>query len=848
MATKLVIVESPAKAKTINKMLGSDFVVKSSMGHIRDLPQKKLGVDIDKDFTPTYELVASRKKTIDELRSSAKTCTEIYLAPDPDREGEAIAWHLKELLLPVAPEATFYRISYNEITKRAVQAAIANPTELDYHRVDAQQARRVLDRIVGYKVSPLLWRSVKRGLSAGRVQSVALRLVCEREQAIRDFTPETYWVFGAMVRKLMVPLTPFATRLARINGEKAEIRDAATAEAILRDLDGCSMKVQTVKTRTVRRRPQPPFITSTLQQAASTVCSFSPRRTMSIAQQLYEGVDLGGGAEGLITYMRTDSVNISQDALEACRTLIKKRFGEAYCPEAPNRYRSRGGAQEAHEAIRPTDVTREPDRIKKFLKPEALRLYSLIWERFVASQMTPAEVRLRTAIIDAAGTSAPEQRGQYVFQATASETVFPGYRAVTGERDAKKEDSDEVDNLPALAEGEPLTCVELLSDEKQTKPPARYSEASLVKALEANGVGRPSTYAQTLSTLQSRDYVALEQRSLVPTDLGMQASTFLVKNLTELFDVHFTAEMEESLDRIEAGELDWKQMLHTFYERFAKWVEAAREPPAAPADVQHLLTLLDQVKHWSPPVKRGRRTYSDEAFVASIREHMDADGDTSRRQLEALAKIACRYRDQLDGLEKALAAAGQESMLDAPELQPPDPNSLKKVTWLEARELDASTAAFIHSLGDQVRSNRKLSPAQLSALDKTVLGQARDLPDYDELRASFGLADQSIPEDPESGPLLEAMAQVTEWQPPVTRGKREFDDHAFCESLSGQFKAKGYLSDRQRAALKRMVKRYKDQLPAFEELAGRIDLSTPAGPRRSGPRKGGGTSRRGAKA
>jgi len=844
MADKLVIVESPAKAKTINKMLGKDFSVKSSMGHVIDLPDKKLGVDIENGFAPTYVEVPGRRKTLDELRAAARSCRDIYLAPDPDREGEAIAWHLREALAAAAPDAVFHRISYNEVTKRAVLASIENPREINMDRVNAQQARRVLDRIVGYKVSPLLWRSVKRGLSAGRVQSVALRLVCEREQAIRDFKPEDYWVFGARVRKLMVPLTPFDTRLARIDGEKADVRDAALAEAIRTDLEGCALKVTEVKTREVRRNPLPPFITSTLQQAASTVCSYSPRRTMSIAQQLYEGVDLGGGAEGLITYMRTDSVNLSAESVEACRTLIRKQFGDDYCPEKPNSYRSRGGAQEAHEAIRPTDVTRTPDRVRKFLKPEAYKLYRLIWERFVASQMTPARIQQRTAVIETDGMGKrPDGPHVYSFQATASETLFPGHRAVSGESESRKEDSDDVDSLPALTEGEPLSCVELLSEAKQTKPPARYSEAALVKALEANGVGRPSTYAQTLSTLQSRNYVTLEQRALVPTDLGMQASEFLVKNLAELFDVHFTAEMEDSLDRIESGENDWQQMLATFYARFEQWVEAAREPPADPAHVTRLLQLLGGVQQWSPPVKRGRRTYSDEAFTQSIREALKQGSDLSPRQLETLAKIACRYRDQLPDVETALKAIGQEALLEAPELQPPDPRSLRKIDWLATRELDESTDTFIRSLGDQVRSNRKLSPAQRAALDKTVLGQVRDLPDGEAIKADLGLEGQAIPDDNESGPLLAAMQAVQEWQPPVKRGKREFDDRAFCESLAGQFKTNGYLSDRQRAALKRMVKRYKDQIPGYEELTTRIDMSTPAAARRGGRRSGGKSGR-----
>ncbi len=450
-------------------------MVKSSMGHVRDLPVKKLGVDVKNGFKPTYVNVKSRGKVIDELKAAARQCDVIYLAPDPDREGEAIAWHLKELLSNPKEEASkpFLMVQYNEITPRAVRDAFSHPGELDTKRVNAQQARRVLDRIVGYMVSPLLWRRIQRGLSAGRVQSVALRLVCEREKQILDFKPETFWVFGALVRKLITPLEPFEVKLKKINGEKAEIGSAEQAGKVKKELDGASMQVAAVKVRTVKRNPYPPFITSTLQQAASNVCSFSPKRTMGIAQKLYEGVNLGQGPIGLITYMRTDSVSLSQDAVNACRDYIKSNFGKEYLPDNPNTYKSRSGAQEAHEAIRPTDVNLTPQKVKKHLDSAEYKLYRLIWERFVGSQMPPAQIEQRTIEIEATPKIQVNiaEASRYLFSATASEVKFPGHRKVTGEKDQKKEDSDQIDVLPAVSEGEPLMCLELLSEEKQTQPP-----------------------------------------------------------------------------------------------------------------------------------------------------------------------------------------------------------------------------------------------------------------------------------------------------------------------------------------------------------------------------------------
>ncbi len=828
MGKKLVVVESPAKAKTINKILGKDYVVKSSMGHVRDLPVKSLGVDVKEGFKPSYVLVKTRKKVVDELKAAAKDCDSIYLAPDPDREGEAIAWHLKEILskLKDNAEKPFYRVQYNEITPRAVRAAFENPGKLEMPRVDAQQARRVLDRIVGYMVSPHLWRRVQRGLSAGRVQSVALRLVCEREQSILDFKPETFWVFGALVRKLITPLEPFSVKLTKINGEKAEIGSQADADRVKKELDGAPMKVGAVNVREVKRKPYPPFITSTLQQAASNVCSFSPKRTMSIAQKLYEGINLGEGPTGLITYMRTDSVSVSQDAVGACRDYVQKTFGNEYLPETPNLYKSRSGAQEAHEAIRPTDVTRTPESVKNHLDAPEFKLYRLIWERFVGSQMTPARIEQRTIEVEAQAKDGAEEPRTYRFTATASEVKFPGHRKVTGEKDQKKEGSDEIDVLPAVSEGEPLMCLELLSEEKQTKPPSRYSEASLVKALESNGVGRPSTYAQILSTLQQRKYVELQKRSLAPSALGMKTSALLVADLGELFDVKFTAAMEESLDEIENGNMEWTEMLARFYEQFSKWMEATKAPPADVDAVRCMLNVLEGVENWAPPVKRGRRTYDDQKFVKSIAETLeDEEKEVSTRQFEALGRIAARYREELPAISQALKDSGLGKLLEEPLPEPPNPSSAKKLELLLALELDEGGRKFAQSLADQVEGGRRLSPAQLKALDRMMLSNSARIENFEAMKAELGLEGQELPEDKESPELIQLMTSVKTWNPPVKRGKREFNDETFFASLQQQSAQRGYLSERQRAALKRMIRRYREQIPTFEDVAERLDLN-----------------------
>ena len=838
MSKTLVIVESPAKAKTINRILGADFVVRASMGHVRDLPQKELGIDVERGFQPRYVTIKGREKAIRELRAAAKSADRVFLAPDPDREGEAIAWHLMALLKKEVPADRFARVTYNEITSAAIRRAFEHPSSLDQRKVDSQQARRVLDRLVGYKVSPLLWRRIHGAKSAGRVQSVALRLVCEREHAIEVFQPEEYWILGARVCKQTEPRDPFEVRLAKINGAKADVRTAEQAQAIRADLDGRALRVADLSEREINRRPYPPFITSSLQQAASSVLGFAPAYTMKLAQRLYEGADFGEGPVGLITYMRTDSFAVAREAQEACRAYVAKTFGADYLPDRPPVYRSRASAQEAHEAIRPTDVFRTPEQLENVLATDEGRLYRLIWQRFVASQMAPARVAQKTAEVEAVPTS--DRPAAYRFRATASEVVFPGHLRVSGEdlkrrneqknKEKEEEEDAEVPRLPPLAVGEPLDLLEWLNAQKFTQPPSRYTEASRVKALEENGVGRPSTYAQILYTLIQRRYVEKEKRALKPTVLGRKVNDFLVAHLGELFDVAFTAGMEAQLDEIESGTVDWTAMLDRFYERFLAWLKQARGPDADAGVVRRLLELLEGVHTWGPETRRGKRTYSDQSFVESIKRQMEQGKAVSSRQMQALQRAACNYRDQVPALVEEADALGLKEALEAavtPSEQP-SPETFQKlevldtVQFAEARQVGKRTfddRVFFESLREQVARGRALSTRQMHYLDRLVVKYADQIPDFAARSAEMGLAVTETAPDAESGALLERLASVRVWKAPVKRGRREWDDHKFYESLRRQYGQHKRLSTKQVASLKRMLKRYADQVGEPESSA-----------------------------
>jgi DNA topoisomerase-1 len=569
MANSLVIVESPAKARTIKKYLGRGFEVKASVGHIKDLPKNRLGVDVDDDFTPHYAVIPSKEKIVRELRAAAKKCEVIYLAADPDREGEAICQHLAEELSGKSKDV--YRVLFHEITKNAIQEAFKHPGRVNVHKVEAQQARRILDRLVGYKISPLLWDKVRRGLSAGRVQTVALRMIVEREHEIKAFKTEEYWNLSARLAGQAPP--EFTAKASSLDGEKWQVRDGETTNAIVAELRETAFVVRKIHRREKKRYPVPPFITSNLQQEAARKLNFPVKKTMLLAQRLYEGIDAGEeGAVGLITYMRTDSTRVSETALTEVRDLIRSQHGEPYLPHHPIYYKSKKTAQEAHEAIRPTSVGRSPESLRRYLEPDLWRLYALIWHRFVASQMNPAIFDQTDVTIEA---------GRVQFKATGSVLKFDGFLALYQEAKAEEpkpgaETEGQDGLLPEIAEGEQLEVKSLQPTQHFTQPPPRYNEASLVKALEARGIGRPSTYASILSTIQDREYVHKTEGRFYPTETGIVVVDLLVESFKDIFDYEYTARMEDHLDRIESGRERWQDAMRNFYERFSQRLATAK--------------------------------------------------------------------------------------------------------------------------------------------------------------------------------------------------------------------------------------------------------------------------------
>lgn len=571
MSKKLVIVESPAKARTIQKFLGKDYLVDASMGHVRDLPKSELGVDVEHDFAPKYVIPRDKSKVVKELRDRAKGVDSIFLATDPDREGEAIAWHLAQAI--GADPKLMRRIEFHEITKEAILRAVKSPRQLDMMRVDAQQARRILDRLVGYNLSPLLWKKVRRGLSAGRVQSVAARLVVDRERELEAFVAVEYWTVeaelsqkGAKLVRSKIPF--FRAILAQVQGNKPELANSEDAGKFQADLEGAGYRVSDVRIKEQVRTPSPPFTTSTLQQESGRRLGFTAKRTMAVAQQLYEGLDVGReGSVGLITYMRTDSTKVAESAIGEVRRYIGEKYGDAGVPESPRVFRARSkGAQEAHEAIRPTSVFREPATIKGHLSSEQYRLYELIWRRFVASQMSSAVYEVTTVDVQAKGG----QTGwDYLFRASGSLVKLPGFLSLYREgRDDEETDEDAKKSLPDLSAGEELDLIRLIGEQHFTQPPARYSEATLVKALEEKGIGRPSTYAPTLSTIQDRGYVERVEKRLRPTELGRLVTDLLVENFADVVDVDFTANLEEKLDEVASGDRPWVPVIQEFFGPF----------------------------------------------------------------------------------------------------------------------------------------------------------------------------------------------------------------------------------------------------------------------------------------
>lgn len=563
MSKPLLIVESPTKVRTLKKYIGNEFDVTATAGHIKDLPPKKIGIDIENDFTPEYQVISGKQKTIKSLKDAAKNKDTIYLAPDPDREGEAIAFHTAEVLKK--KDRKFYRILLHELTKNGIKESITKPLELDRNKYDAQQTRRILDRLVGYQISPLLWKKIQRGLSAGRVQSVAVRMICEREREIHIFEAEEYWHITALLSKLD-DNEKFEAKLSKKNNKKFPIPNEAVAKSVLSDIEGRDFIVDKIKKKTINKSPQPPFITSKMQQDSIQKLRFSAQKTMTVAQQLYEGIELGTeGHTGLITYMRTDSTRVSKEATDEAFSWIGENIGKEYAPNAPRVFKNKNKAQDAHEAIRPTSVYRTPDKVKNFLSSDQYRLYELIWRRFVASQMSNAKINQVSAEIKVS---------DYIFTASGSTTVFKGYMAVYQSENSKVKDTK---LLPLLDENEKLIKNQITPSQHFTQPPPRYSEASLVKALEENGIGRPSTYATILSTIKSKGYVVLEKRRFYPSELGFIVNDLLVENFPEILNVDFTAKFEDDLDKIENADQNILKVLKNFYKRFEQTLELADE-------------------------------------------------------------------------------------------------------------------------------------------------------------------------------------------------------------------------------------------------------------------------------
>jgi len=569
----LVVVESPAKARTIKKYLGAGFTVKASVGHVMDLPKSKLGVDVENGFEPEYVVLRDKKKVISEIRDAAMAVEHVYLAPDPDREGEAIAWHIAEQVKDVNPN--IQRVLFNEITRKGITEALKKPTVLNTNKTDAQQARRILDRLVGYEISPILWKKVRRGLSAGRVQSVAVRMICDREVEIGEFKPEEYWTVDCDCHAAEPP--PFTARILKWKGDKAEPKTQVEAEEIAAELRAGDARVASVEKKERRRRPQPPFITSKLQQEAARKLRFSAKKTMALAQRLYEGMELGEeGPVGLITYMRTDSTRISDDAISEVRAFVEQRYGKEYLPGEPVIYKTAKSAQDAHEAIRPTSMELPPEKVAQLIKhdeaADLVKLYTLIWNRFVACQMEPAVYDQTTVDID---------RGAATLRATGQVMKFAGYTAVYMEQESDDEEAAkaaETDKLlPPLAEGDQVFLDEIRPEQHFTQPPPRFSEASLVKELEEKGIGRPSTYAAILSTIVDRGYVDRRERRFFPTELGTLVNQLLVESFPEIVDAGFTAQMEQDLDKVEDGERDWRDLLGVFYKPFSADLVKAKE-------------------------------------------------------------------------------------------------------------------------------------------------------------------------------------------------------------------------------------------------------------------------------
>ncbi|MDD4318095.1 MAG: type I DNA topoisomerase [Victivallaceae bacterium] len=858
MANKLVIVESPTKARTISKMLGKDFNIMASMGHIRDLPERTLGVDVAKNFEPSYVESERGAKVIKDLRNAAKKVDAIYLAPDPDREGEAIAWHLKEVLSKQAGKNKFHRVTFHEITKTAVDKAFKMASDINMNLVDAQQARRVIDRLVGYKVSPMVKRNVSGGSSAGRVQSVALLLICDREEKIRNFIPEEYWDFNGTF--ISSEGDSFDAKMFKIAGGKAVVANSAQADAILSALNqNRDIKISAIETKPKLRNPGPPYITSTLQQSANSHLKMSATRTMQIAQQLYEGIDLGGDSAGLITYMRTDSVNIAAEARDSCREFIRKTYGNEYLPAKPNFYKSGKTAQEAHEAIRPTDVSRTPEMMAKYLDHNQLRLYTMIWKRFVASQMKPCRQSQTTVTISVIGGDGV----LYDFRTSALVTVFAGFMKLS---DTTKTDDDvKLEILGRLKQNQQCALSKLEPVQKFTEPPSRYSEATLIKELEACGVGRPSTYATIIRTIQLREYVNQEKGMLIPTEPGLKVNDYLKQTLPELINVDYTSQMEKKLDQVEEGEIRWTEMLQEFYEKFLTLLDNAKKNNNVDhKKVQVLIDVFGDKKiQWDSPRKVGKRTYDDQKFFNSLVEDFKKTGQCSKRQWETLLGLAVRYAAQLNDIKSGLLKVGipaneienmlivhnereerrQASMASDDEIA----RNRRIFEMLASIPLDKERPGargrkgfdegkFFNSLKEQAMSGKVLSPKQTSVLVSFAKRHRDAIADFEEICALLGMdvgeAEREVAEKSQQVAQYKKIFTLfdeVKWAEPSGRSRK--NDAAFFKSLKTQALNGKILSDKQKSALIKLANQYQQSMsdyPEFCKLMG-CEPGVPAG-------------------
>ena len=850
MAKNLVIVESPAKAKTIEKFLGKDFKVEASVGHVRDLSKGggkggRLGVDIENNFAPTYVETERGKDVLKNLKKQVLKSETVYLCPDPDREGEAIAWHLKEALaVGKAAKTPFKRVTFNQITKSAVTEAFKVPGEINMNVVNSQQARRILDRLVGFQVSPLLWSNVQKGTSAGRVQTVALRLVCEKEREILAFKPVEYWNFFANLdADEKNSGKSFSAKLAKINGKKYEIDNEKDATCALKAIQGANgWDIDSVEVKPRKKNPVPPFITSSLQQVASSRLGMGATNTMRVAQQLYEGIDLGSrGHVGLITYMRTDSFSIAKEAQFDCLNFIENNYGKDYKPAKPNFYKSKSGAQGAHEAIRPSDVNITPKSLKGILDAQQLKLYTIIWQRFVASQMAPAKQQRTTVEVLANGA---DKKG-YLFRTSVTVTLFPGFMKVY------KDTSEEEQEVPAafatIKKGTPCYLKEATNEQKFTEPPARFSEASLIKELEANGVGRPSTYASIINTIQQREYVKRDKGRLSPFPLGFSVNDFCVASLPDLFQVKFTAEMEEKLDEIEEGKIDWTDMLKRFYDGFGNWLNAAKtEGAPEKTKATELIKLLENITQWKAAEKKGARAYSDEKFFNSVKNKFEKDGVITKKQWENSLRIAIGYKEQLPFLEDV---AKQFSFDDDLEEAKKQVIELDK-KFAQTRISDKETANFakvfeafdkvkewaepvtrgkrvyddkdfVASLRSQVESGKKLTEKQVQALGRNIDKYNKQLEDHKGLAKSLNitLASAEFVANPAVEKDINFLSTIKEWAEPTKKGRRVYDDKDFYDSIKGQYESGRTLSPRQIAAFGKLASKYRSsggKAPASE--------------------------------